>query len=223
MESKRIWHVWDGRSWPMLPEEEKQFIEDLESKVLDERKNKKVSCKNGSSDRGDVTTVINALRCGVTVKSLFLQAPGLKADRLLIGYKRLEFARQEAVKAWSEILEKRTLDVLFANKIRAQQIMPIAVNRLVLASSQSGVAGLFEACESVYRSTNSVSKAALEIEENLRGNTGLDKITLGCKLYNPYEPSIWGDIYYVPTRVGTLMPVKITDLLEERGDGRRLK
>ena len=221
MESKKIWHVWEGRSWPMLPEEEVQFVSDLKNRVNQDSIGKKPS--NTTFDRGDVTTVVNALRCGVTAQSLLLQAPGLSPSRLLAAYTKLNKSRLESVKAWESILEEKTIDSLLANKMKAQRIMPIALNRLLVSSQQSGVRGLMETCDSVQRASSSINQTAVELEEILRSVRHVDRVMLGCKLYNPYEPSIWGDIFYMPERVTTLMPVKITDLLQERTDARKLR
>ena len=221
MESKKIWHVWEGRSWPMLPEEEMQFVSELEYKVKSNNVSKKPH--ESTFDRGDVTTVVNALRCGVTVQSLLLQAPGLVPSRLLAAYLKLNKSRLESVKAWERILEEKTIESLLVNKARAQCLMPIAINRLVVSSQQSGVKGLMETCDSVQRSSIAINQTARDLEGILRSERNIDRVLLGCKLYNPYEPSIWGDIFYTPERVAALMPVKITDLLQERTDSRKLR
>ena len=205
----------------MLPEEEVQFVSDLRDKVNGNNVSKKP--QGSTFDRGDVTTVVNALRCGVTVQSLLLQAPGLVPERLLAAYTKLNKSRLESVTAWESILKEKTIESLLVNKVKAQRIMPIAVNRLLLSSQQSGVKGLMETCDSVQRASFAINQTARDLEGILRSLKHVDRVMLGCKLYNPYEPSIWGDIFYAPERVTTLMPVKITDLLQERTDTRKLR
>ena len=118
----------------MLPEEEVQFVSDLKNKVNQDNTGKKPNIT--TFDRGDVTTVVNALRCGVTAQSLLLQAPGLSPSRLLAAYTKLNKSRSESVKAWESILEEKTIDSLLTNKMKAQRIMPIALNRLLISSQQ---------------------------------------------------------------------------------------
>ena len=43
-----------------------------------------------------------------------------------------------------------------------------------------------------------------------------EAIRLGAELYNPYDPTVWGGQYFIPVRVGELMPLRLASLLGER-------
>lgn len=219
MTTGKLWQLWPGRHWPLLPEEEQEFVADLRhaaaqrpepAPVLDE------AGKVCQYDRGDVTLVLNAIRCGISASELQTVAPGAHPRRLVRAYDDLEARRAEAVAAWHSIAERSTLDALSEHGARAALLVPIAVHRILRATDISGPQGMRHTVRAIEATMEGVLAASARVEEVLRGRTTRDRVALGCELYNPYDPGLWGNSYFVPPRVGSLMPVRVSDLLGER-------
>jgi hypothetical protein len=52
-----------------------------------------------------------------------------------------------------------------------------------------------------------------ELEQHVPGSvTGVD---LGAKLYNPMNPGVYGNAFFLADRVSSLSPVRVADLLGE--------
>ncbi len=57
----------------------------------------------------------------------------------------------------------------------------------------------------------------LELEELAATATDLDlPIRLGSRLYDPYAACLYGHQFFLPERVGALVPPRVRDLLGER-------
>jgi hypothetical protein len=40
-------------------------------------------------------------------------------------------------------------------------------------------------------------------------------VEVGCRLYNPHEPGVYGNPFYLPDRVAALSPVRVREFLGE--------
>lgn len=203
------WHVWPGRHWPATAQEERQLVAEL-IELCGE------PCEN--FDRGDLTAMLNALRCGVTVVDVLESAPGLDPARMLAAYEHLEGLRATAVDAWTELMGSPTISALAHLGPIAAQIMPMPVYRLATAAARNVNPAKDQTAAKVAAEVQRVGALALSTEAKLYGAEPPceESIRIGRELYNPYVPGLWGDPFYLPVRVGVLMPIKVCDLLQER-------
>lgn len=213
-----IWQLWPGRNWPCTAVEEAQFVEDLKAKV-DSSSTVAVKRRSGAAfDRNDVTALMNSLRCGLTCDDLLTRAPGLKPDRLLHAYVEIDRLRAQSVAAWDAIVEERTLEALVDWSAAASVLLSTPVRALLPAAATMDDEAMFERVQRIADRVAVVSARALTLEESLNAAVSPDPqaIAVGRMLYDPYDPSVWGDPYFLPPRVGVLMPLRLADLLGER-------
>jgi hypothetical protein len=204
-----LWQVWPGRRWPVSGIEELEFVESLE-----------VLSVNSTTDwdRGDVTSLLNALRCGLSVADLLEVGPGLKPARLLGAYRHLEAMRADSFAAWGTLVDQPSSSRLTEFGPRAARLIATPVYRLTEASSSVSEGALHQAISKAGSAIRQISRRTYEIETRMveRGRMGDSEgaVKLGCLLYHPYQQGLWGHPYYLPSRVGTLTPSRVADLLE---------
>lgn len=203
------WHVWPGRHWPLTASEEVAFVTELREHA---------GGRDNSYDRGDTTALLNAIRCGVTIETVLQHAPGVRAARLLAAYEDLEDRRSHSEDAWWELIDDPHTSAFSHLTPIASRIIPIPVYRLVTASGRHLEHAQDPTADRVIHEMKRATAAALVVEEQLVGlpPSSIKGVRLGRELYDPYVPSLWGDPFYLPVRVGSLMPVKVADLLLER-------
>lgn len=209
MQTTHLWQLWPGRHWPLLPEEEATFRSDLATLS----KNKKLK-----HDRGDYTAILNAIRCGIDATTLTSMAPGLRPGRLLGAYDHLDSLRAASVAAWASIVADPTPTFLAAHMPLASLLLPVPLERIrsnALFSGGSTIPTDVAATDAVVQQLDA---RALLIESALRSDPAdpIVAVALGRDLYNPYDPTLWGDKHYLPARVGSLMPPRVAALLGER-------
>jgi len=205
-----MWHVWPGQHWPFLRHQESAFLEELTVAAK----------KPAKYDRDDVTALLNALRCGTSFEQLKTFAPGVKAARLLGAYNTLEKGRAASVSAWSAIEEDPTLLTLRKHSAAAARMLPLAVHRALAASEimskDSTTTSLATASAEIHR----ITVFAHGLESALLDLDPMDPagIEIGCRLYNPHDPGVYGNAFYLPDRVSSLSPVRIREILGEQAD-----
>lgn len=207
-----LWQVWDGRHWPLTAHEEEVFRQDLAQRSRSRLV--KVS-------RSDVTAVLNALRCGLSVDELLTAGPGLVPSRLHAGYELLLGRLAATHQAWRKIVEVPTSSTLASNKYVASLVLPEAVRRLVVEDRSPQVSALAREVGVVREKIEASWREASRKEAELAlCAPGLEAVELGRKLYDPLagrglggEPCLWAADYYLPVRVGTLMPERVRRLL----------
>jgi hypothetical protein len=210
---RHVWHLWPGRHWPALPEEEHQFVADLERAALE------VGAGNAKVERYHHTAVLNALRCGLTAAQLLELIPGSRPQDLLTAYVTLERERMQSWLAWREIVEDPTWETVTHYTAEAKLLLPVPVARVVTIASQvRGPHAVAQAVRDVNESVQAHVRAAEHIEHMLAARTPPDPVgvNLGVKLHNPKDPGVWGHPYFLPSRVGNLSPNRVRDLLGER-------
>lgn len=209
-----IWQLWPGRNWPASTRDERRFVADLEQRVATVPEKK----RSGSYDRNDVTALMNALRCGLDVDDLFSRAPGLRAGRMLAAYRELDELRQTSVRAWGEIVAGGSLEALVDWSAAASVLVPTPVRQLLPSATQMDDRALAERIDRVCERIERVASTVAELERRLDDSVApsAEAIAIGRMLYDPYDPSLWADPYFLPERVGQLMPLRVADLLGER-------
>lgn len=168
--------------------------------------------------RADVTAVLNALRAGITPERLLELAPGLRPRQLRGGYMALEQRRAESVAAWFAITDDPTVETFVRHAAMAERLLPVPVEYLRVKSKIDQRA--FHAA--VARADNGVRTAGsvvvrIEAELDRCERTTDWAVALGRKLYDPFEECALGHDYFLPNRVGALVPGRVAQLLAERG------
>lgn len=209
MHTTHLWQLWPGRHWPLLREEEQEFRTELcrlaEGEVLEH-------------DRGDYTAVLNALRCGLSAAELTEIAPGLRPGRLLGAYEHLEALRSESHAAWDALVEDPSRIVLARHSHNAARLLPVPVYRILSGDQITEGRSLVSVVAAASSEVARLRSEGAAVEDALRSLTPPSEraVTLGRELYDPYDPGVWGNPYFLPDRVGALMPVRVADLLGER-------
>jgi hypothetical protein len=208
MPTTYIWHLWPGRHWPLLQSEEAQFVADLTQRA---------GTRRTAFDRGNLTAVLNSLRCGLSVDELFNVAPGLDPAGLLVAYQWVDTLRATSADAWKAIVAAPTLATVTTHGHEAAKLLPVPVRRMMATAEHVNAELLAAAArEAALRIAHTTTRAML-IESKLAHHTppSPPAVDLGRLLYDPYEPQLWGDPYFLPDRVGSLMPLRVADLLGE--------
>lgn len=202
-----IWMPWVGRGRLASPEEEAVFVDELAWRAGDEP---------AAVRRSDVTAVLNALRCGLTVEELFERAPGLRADRLYAAYGDLDRRRSASSAAWTEIAVGGCIEVFARHRAEAAKLLPALVTRLddvavadpdefdlvvvQLAAAVASTGAAARRIERVIETSDPESRRAIE---------------LGRVLYHHGGEGVTGRPDFLAHRVGALVPARVAALLDE--------
>lgn len=206
---RRLWHVWPGQWWPLLPTQEKDFYDKL-LEATDGTPSKKV-------DRDDVTALLNVLRCGTDIETLKIVAPGCQLNKILAAYNLLESRRRQSESAWLAIEEDPSPITMHQLAPLAAKLLPVPVHRILAAHEQILAdrvsEAIAEATSQVHRYRVLAKGMEIELEKLHPQNPA--GIEIGAKLYNPTNPGVYGNAFFLPDRVSALSPVRVSDLLGE--------
>jgi hypothetical protein len=196
---------WSGRQSPCSAAEELAFVEELE--VL-----------SGQHDvdefeRRDVTVLITALRCGLTPAELLAQAPGVRPHRLLAAHRELEGRRLISEHAWRTISVDPTPLTFETFAPSAADLLPALVSQLV--SVMHDEHRLRAAVEDAADQVSRTGRRVLMLERRAAEAAGdPDRAReIGTLLYDVSGQGAWSLPTYLPTRVGTLVPLRLGALL----------
>lgn len=226
------WSPWPTVSRPATTAEEQRFVRALTEAV------------RGDLDalaeftRPDVTLLLNALRCGLTVSQLATMAPGMDPTRLLAAYVGLDAARVRAANAWRAITgaadhrratetdgrTTATLTALAAHAGEAAKLLPTKVVRLVTIARERPA----DVADAAHRAAVEVSVQAAHVQ---RIEAAIERVALdypagpyadewsselGALLYDPFGDAVANRPDFLPERVGLLNPTRVAALLGER-------
>lgn len=201
--------------WPCSAVEEVTFIADLRRRSLSD---------TDDFDRRDVTALVTALCSGLSADDLLDSARGLKPARLVAAHLALDSRRLSAVEAWRTIVELGTVDAFEEHASAAAAIMPAVVTQIVRNSVRSEWTDVIATVAAqVARSTSEV----LALEQRLASGAANGTLSparsreAGALLYNGHETGAWNRETFVPTRVTSLVPLRIAALLGEQRAGAR--
>lgn len=196
---------WTGRHFACSVAEEISFVEELEM-------------MSGFEDveefeRRDVTVLLTALRCGLTPGELVSQAPGVRPARLLAAHRELETRRMLAEHAWRTIAVDKSLLAFQTFAPCAAELMPAVISHLSAFrhDAKKYSAAIEDASEQVTRTTRRVQVLEQRVAESA-GELGRAR-ELGTLLYDIYGQGAWSLPSFLPTRVGTLVPLRVASLL----------
>lgn len=207
-----IWHVWPSRRYPASALEEQRLVRDLAAA------GKLPPGKILQHERGDATTVLNALRLGLSFAQLLAVAPGLEPDRLLSAYRHLDRLRERSIEAFTALLDEPTSSSVLQHSQHAAALMPVPTFHLMAGIDASTARERARVLADTRRQLAAARRVAAEQEAHLLAADldDLSRIRLGRVLYDPYMGGLWSHPYYAPMRVGTLVPDRVRDLLGER-------
>lgn len=201
-----IWQYFEGRGWPLTANEETIFVRQL-------RKIAENTIQEPS--RGEITAVLNGMRCGLSTTSFLEQVPGLCPAKLYGAYRFLTQQLRASLKAWDSIVAESSLTSLEVWGDNAAKVLPSVINQLQAYSEFANGRQLSERI--AYLKNNIVAQGvhALQVEHWMATSKDTTiKAELGRFLYDPYQVGVWSQAYFLPTRVGVLTPTIVNNLLE---------
>lgn len=217
LEPQYPWHIWPGRHWPATAVEEKVFIDELKDLSADFPTPLK---SQPQYTRGDMTALLNSLRCGSTFQELYSFLPGLNARNMLAAYEHLAERLKESRVAWQRLVKDPSVSTVTHNGPDAIAVLPGIEDPLFRVRVVMGPHHLPEQVaalnELVIENTQAATDKEAELEQTILDGASEQAIELGAQLYNPYRPALWGHPLFLPSRVVSLMPVRVADLLRER-------
>jgi len=206
-----LWRVWPGREWPASGDEERALLADLELRTPGAGPLAPVEAR-----RGDMTALLNALRCGLDGPDLLGRAPGLRPDRLIAAHAALDARRLEAVEAWRLIAATPTSKALATWGDTAAALVPVVIGRLRdLGDVDSAeLESLAAACAS---DIDRVGRLAASVEHDMSdpGVPPRRRAALAGLLFGGAGAGLWHHECYLAQRVGSLVPVRVAALLGE--------
>jgi hypothetical protein len=161
------------------------------------------------------------IRLGISFKDVHPHAPGLVPSRLLAAYDYLEQRRSESEDAFESLLASPTQEVLRTDGLLAARLVPIPTFWLSRAINEGSPEAPRQVSDYLHKEVHALASAVALVEHQLvtdppdAGPRCDEYIRLGRTLYNPYEECLWARPFYLPTRVGALMPPRAADLLGE--------
>lgn len=201
---RRMWHLWPGQLWPFTREQEDVFARDLRAEAS----------RPSRSDRDDLTALLGILRCGCSLEAALTVAPGLRVNRLLHVYDRLDQSLQTARSAWAEIVGGDE-DAVPKAAEKASLLLPGIVGRV----TSSLAAGSAESFRTALRSVSHQIDVTAAHAQHLEGQClsmppgSPAVIELGAELFHPHRPGVYASPTYLPDRVASLSSLRVSDLL----------
>jgi len=212
MQSAYLWQLWPGRHWPFSAKEEKALLAELKNAGGDPV----------DFDRGDVTAVLNMIRLGISFAEVREPAPGLQAQSLLSAYHYLDERRMQSVNSFEALLANPTEETLALHERYSSRLVPIPTFWVSRTIREAEDPAPMQVARYVHQEVHALETAALTVEHLLEidppaeGDPRREEyVSIGRTLYNPYDECLWDRPFYLPPRVGTLMPTRVADLLEE--------
>lgn len=206
-----VCNPWAGRQSPCSRHEETDLVRELTIVVGTDG----LELDGIEFERRDVTVLMTALRCGLTLPEIRVQAPGVRPTRLLAAYIELERRRAEAEAAWRAIEHDGTSRALELHSVLAAQLLPAIVTQLSMfvGDAERFTAEMAKCIDQI----NRTSRRVLLLEDRVaQGADDPDRIReLGTLLYDVYGHGAWSLETFLPPRVGTLVPLRLAALLGE--------
>jgi len=208
-----LWSPWGERERPSTAAEEAVFIARL--------RELSAGCTSASGEvtyrRYDITAVVTALRNAVTADEMLRSAPGLRPQAVVAAYDHLEARRCAAVTAWQALVADPTPATFGAVRDDAALLLPVAVSRLRALLDRHDDTELFaRTVAQIDRDIQATHGRALQLEGMLTGTAGPAAAAQAAELLNDaWGEGVWSLGTFLPTRVGTLVSVRLSSLLGE--------
>ena len=195
----------------MLADQESRFVEELAARVNPSAK--------ARFDRDDVSVLMTALRCGTDLEVLLTVAPKVNITRLHAAYQRLDALRRTSVTAWLAIERSPSERVIRQHADAARVLLPVPVGRVTQRLTQASREDVVRAVAETAAEMRKMEIVARSIEAELAELNDDDPqgVAIGTRLYDPHHPGVYASPFYCPDRVGALTPLRLRDVLNERG------
>ena len=198
---------WAGRQSPATCHEEAALIEELTALVGDDDTNE--------FERRDVTVLITALRSGLSLPEIRVQAPGVTPARLLAAHRELERRRAIAEEAWRVVEAEPGREAVVDYGILAGKLLPAVLTQLQMHidDDERLTFEIGRAADQIART----SRRVLMLEDRVADSADDPERAreLGTLLYDVYGHGAWSLETFLPPRVGTLVPLRLAALLGE--------
>jgi hypothetical protein len=196
-----------SRTWPCSADEEATFVVTL---------NRRATTPTHDFDRRDVTSLVTALRSGLTADELLDLARGLKPARLVAAYNELDRRRCISADAWRVLSQDGTAAALERYIPHAALLLRGIAGQVVRDVQRTGDVSrvVADAAARIDRSTNDV--LALEHQLGLDTTTARRAKEIGAMLNDGHETGAWNWAAFLPSRVGSLVPLRVAALLGEQ-------
>ena len=213
--TRAAWSPWAVAARPFVAVEERQFVRALGDTIGFEPGRDPLG---EPFARPDVTLLVNALRCGLSLPRLAAVAPGVQPARMLAAYATLERERSRSAEAWRAIVASP--DALAECAQPAARLLPVSVARLTeIASSRPGT--LPDAISKLAAAVDAQAAHVRRIEAAIADHSADEAFAaeLGALLYDPFGEAVANRPDFLPDRVGLLNPARVAALLGERPVG----
>jgi hypothetical protein len=206
-----VCNPWAGRQSPCSRHEEADLVRELTIVVGADG----LTAEGVEFERRDVTVLMTALRCGLSLPEIRVQAPGVRPARMLAAYLELERRRSEAEAAWRHLEATAAPAALESHGVLAAQLLPAIITQLVqyVGDADRFALEIGRVADQVART----SRRVLLLEDRVaQGADDPDRIReLGTLLYDVYGHGAWSLESFLPPRVGAIVPLRLAALLGE--------
>jgi hypothetical protein len=218
-----LWSPWGPAARPATARDETRFVAHLRSIAGTATS---ATTSGVTYERQHVTSLVTALRNGLTATQMVQMAPGLEPTALLAAHEDLDTRRQRSADAWAAIVASPDQATLAEHGPLAAALLPVIVIRLgALHLRRRTDAPLLRSTilaidDEVRRTVHST----VMLEERLdRGSlSDAQEAQVGEMLYDAFGEGAWSLSTFLAPRVGTLVPARVAALLgEERRDRNR--
>lgn len=210
--ANQLRHPWADVQHPASAVDEHRFVEQLLAIA---------ACSEPSPGpdftRTEVTALVNALRGGLDAIDLLRRAPGLVPGRLVAAYEHVEHERATSVAAWEAIVADPTAEVVLRNAPLAARLLPVVVVELAEYARRND-AQLARRVQLAAREVARVAAVARRLEGWMDDPVphAMDATEVGRLLFDLDGPGLWSHNFFLPPRVGALVPVRLAGLLGEQ-------
>ncbi|MCU1398095.1 MAG: hypothetical protein JWN62_1204 [Acidimicrobiales bacterium] len=215
--TKRIelWSPWGARGLPGTAADEAEFVaraQELAGRAPEP--DRAISIR-----RHHITALVTALRCSATADEVLRLAPGIRADMLLAAHHAIESRRIEATAAWERIVGDPSRTSIHIDGALAARIAPVAMSHVhaYLSRNPGDAVGLAAAVGRIDGELRTTRRLADSLEARLdsRPLTAAAAAQIGDRLYDAFGQGIWSMSTFMSGRVGTLVPARLSTLLQE--------
>jgi hypothetical protein len=215
-----LWSPWGGTGRPSTAADEARLIDHLRA-LVDARDTP------AQHERQHVTSLVTALRNGLTAEQMLQMAPGLRPAELVAAYDALEARRVTAAAAWRAIVDAPDQVTIAEHGPAAAVLLPVIVIHLgsLQLRRRTDAPALRATVHSIDDEIIRTVHSTVLLEERLDAGTlsAAQEAQVGEMLYDGFGEGAWSLSTFLAPRIGTLVPARVAALLgEERSDRSRV-
>lgn len=204
-----LWQLWRTPGIPATARQEKKLIR--AAAAAPARKPTKVD-PGDKDERGDITALVNALRCGCSFADLESSMPGLDPAILVQAHADLEWRRSTAETAWERLTKAADVEKLDEFGPAASTLLPVAVKEIARAATPQDMRKVGAALRREVKEQSAHTKK-IELVLDAARYPAPVLVEIGRLLYDPFADCMWAHPLFLPPRVGALTPQHLRSLL----------